>query len=107
HAEDDFWRWVSSWSACVTKPSDLGFQDGDFILPPLNIIPQWVDVNESEDAGENLFRIPETSATGVHREQRLTCQARAAIAAKIIGDSDDFWMVWCSTNYEADELLKQ
>ena len=107
HAADDFWRWVASWAVCITKPSDLGFPDGDFILPPLNIIPTWVDVDETEDTGENLFRIPETSATGVHREQRLTCSARAEKSASLMHGSDDFWMVWCSTNYEADELIKQ
>lgn len=107
HAEEDFWRWVASWAVCITKPSDLGFPDDDFILPPLNIIPTWVDVDEAEDSGENLFRIPETSATGVHREQRLTCGARAMKAAELMTGSDDFWMVWCSTNYEADELTKQ
>jgi hypothetical protein len=35
HAELPFWRWVCSWARAVRKPSDLGFDDGQFILPPL------------------------------------------------------------------------
>jgi hypothetical protein len=35
HAEVPFWRWVSSWARACRQPSDLGFPDGDFILPPL------------------------------------------------------------------------
>ena len=35
HAEKDFWRWVCSWARACRKPSDLGFEDTDFILPEL------------------------------------------------------------------------
>ena len=35
HAEESFWRWVCSWARAVRRPSDLGFEDSDFILPPL------------------------------------------------------------------------
>ena len=27
HAEEPFWRWVSSWARAMRKPSDLGFDD--------------------------------------------------------------------------------
>ena len=37
HAVDAFWDWVSTWAVTVTKPSDLGYQDGSFELPPLNV----------------------------------------------------------------------
>src|SRR6516164_9456367 len=35
HAEDLFWRWVTSWARALRKPSDLGYPDDGFILPPL------------------------------------------------------------------------
>src|SRR3990167_4728961 len=35
HAEAPFWKWVSSWARAIRKPSDYGYDDGDFILPPL------------------------------------------------------------------------
>ena len=33
HAEEPFWQWVSSWARAIRKPSDYGYDDGDFILP--------------------------------------------------------------------------
>ena len=27
HAEEPFWRWVSSWARAIRKPSDYGFSD--------------------------------------------------------------------------------
>ena len=35
HAEDDFWRWMCSWSVLLRRPSDLDYADGDYLLPPL------------------------------------------------------------------------
>jgi hypothetical protein len=37
HAREMFWTWVASWAVMLSKPSDLGYVDGGFILPPLNI----------------------------------------------------------------------
>jgi len=34
HAQKEFWRWVSSWAVMIRKPSDLGYDDGKFVLPP-------------------------------------------------------------------------
>ena len=46
HAIDRFWGWVASWAAIIGKPSDLGYEDDGFILPPLNIINHKVDSNK-------------------------------------------------------------
>src|SRR4029077_18230643 len=35
HAEDAFWRWVSSWARAMRRPSDLGYSDDGFELPAL------------------------------------------------------------------------
>src|SRR5699024_6352203 len=35
HAEEPFWRWVTTWARAIRKPSDLGFDDGGHILPDL------------------------------------------------------------------------
>lgn len=107
HAQDDFWRWVASWAACLSKPSDLGFPDDGFSLPPLNLIPVWVDVDESENRAEGeLIRLPGMSATSTHREMRLTAKVRAQAAAELVNASKEPWSIWCNTNYEADEILE-
>lgn len=42
HAEKHFFEWLASWAITMTKPSDLGYDDDGFILPPLNITPTYV-----------------------------------------------------------------
>ncbi len=34
HAEDRFYRWMASWAMSIRRPSDLGYDDGGFDLPP-------------------------------------------------------------------------
>lgn len=84
HAEADFWRWVSTWAACISKPSDLvdatgqPYADDGFVLPPLAIHEELVAVDPTTGrATDQLFRLPALSATEMHRELRLTVAARA------------------------------
>ena len=108
HAEADFWEWVATWAACVGKPSDIGFSDEGYILPPLNLQTVKVVVDDSVNAEEGeLFRAPTISATTMHKEMRLTCADRVARAVELTFESPDDWLIWCNTNYEADELAKQ
>ena len=46
------------------------------------------------------------SATSYHAEKRLTAVDRAKKTALIASESNDQYLVWCDTNYEADELKK-
>jgi len=109
-----FWDWVASWSRCVSKPSDLGFSDDGFALPELNLHRHIVQTDWASNAGAEkdgqarLLRMPETSATSIHREKRMSLQARADAIAKVIGaEPHEPWVVWCDTDYEADALLER
>ena len=106
-----FWEWVASWARCVSKPSDLGFSDDGYALPDLRVSRHVVHADRSADAGSErdgqgrLFRMPDLSATAIHREKRLTAQARAEqVAALVALEPDESWIVWCDTDYEADAL---
>jgi hypothetical protein len=112
HAVRDFWSWVASWARCVSKPSDLGFSDDGFALPPLNLERHVVKADRSLDSGAEkdgqgrLFRIPDTSATSIHREKRMTIEARADLIAEIVArEPSEPWVIWCDTDYEADALV--
>lgn len=107
HAERSFWEWVSSWAACISKPSDIGFADDGYDLPPLNLETRIVDVDEVEGRGEEeLFRVATLSATTMHRELRMTAQKRADEVAALVNASDESWLVWCNTNLESEILNK-
>lgn len=106
-----FWDWVASWARCVSKPSDLGFSDDGFVLPEMTMIRHIVEADRTIHSGEEkdgqakLFRMPETSATSIHREKRLTIDARAdKIAALVAAEHNEPWVIWCDTDYEADAL---
>lgn len=108
----DFWRWMASWSRCVTRPSDLGFSDDGYDLPEMRVFQHVVTADTTIDPGaerdgqSRLFRIPDTSATSIHREKRLTASARAEMVAEIVAtEPTEPWVIWCESDYEADELM--
>ena len=37
HKEEEFWLWVSSWALFISKPSDLGYDDEGYALPPMDV----------------------------------------------------------------------
>jgi len=115
HAVRDFWEWVASWARAVSKPSDLGFDDRGFEMPELVTHKHIVAADRSLSAGEEangklagqarLFRMPDTSATSIHAEKRLTSQDRAAVVADVISrEPDEPWVIWVDTDYDADAV---
>jgi superfamily II DNA or RNA helicase len=105
HAAADFWQWVSSWSRTATLPSDLGGDDAGFVLPPLSYEIHTVEANITRDVPQGmLFRIPDGSATTIHREKRLTMSERVECAASIANQADGPVIVWCETNDESSAL---
>src|ERR1035437_7906529 len=59
HARRDFWKWVCSWAVMMRKPSDLGYDDDGFILPPLVIEDIVLDVANPTDG--RLFALDRKS----------------------------------------------
>ena len=107
HAQDSFWEWVASWARAATLPSDLGGDDEGFVLPPLQyeIHTITADITQDVPAGM-LFRIPDGSATTIHREKRLTMDDRVARAADLANAATGPVIVWCETNSESSALAQ-
>lgn len=106
-----FWDWVASWARAVSRPSDLGFSDDGFEMPALNLHRHIVAADRRDDAGEEkngqarLFRMPDMSATSIHKEKRLTSEARAAKLAEIVSaEPGEPWVIWVETDYDADAV---
>ena len=105
HGKKPFFRFVSSWGVCVQRPSDLGYPDDGYDLPKLNIAEHIVPVDLSKETEGMLYRCPDMSATGLHKELRLTCIERAAKVAQLVREKPNVpWLLWCNTNYEADAV---
>jgi DNA modification methylase len=106
HAKKAFWEWVSSWAIAISNPAQLGFDGSKYNLPDLVQNFHIIDVSDLPPTDGELFRIVEMNATSVHKEGRITCERRAIELSKLVNDSKEPWLIWCNTNYEADELLK-
>lgn len=105
HGKKPFWKFVASWAVCISSPEDLGYDGSAYVLPPLNMQEHIVAVDHSVNTDGMLFRCPDMSATGLHKEMRLTAPSRAAKVAEIIAQNPDVpWLIWCNTDYEADAV---
>ncbi len=71
HAESEFWKWICSWAVMIRKPSDLGYSDGDFVLPRMTI--EQISV-EHCTSGDFLFAMEGVVAVRRNWERRL-CRA--------------------------------
>jgi len=108
HAARDFWQWVASWSVCIGTPSDIGSNDAGYRLPKLEQVEHTVVMPlNTDDAGDALFADADMSATTMHKEKRRSAAKRAERAAEIANGTKEQVIVWCDTNYEADELMQQ
>jgi len=103
HAELPFWRWVCSWARAVRRPSDLGFDDARFILPPLVEQEHIVDVEKPADG--MLFALPAAGLDEQREERRRTLGERCAKVAELVQTGRPA-LVWCHLNDEGDELAK-
>lgn len=101
HAEVPFWRWVTSWARALRKPSDLGFSDDRFVLPPLVEEEHLVACNQLREG--MLFSIPAVGLKEQREERRLTIQARCEQVAKLV-DTGEQAVAWCHLNDEGDLL---
>lgn len=93
HAEDDFWAWMCSWSVLLRRPSDLGYPDGNYALPPLQQVEHIVPVD---------------GPAAITLSQRLTAR-RESIAQRVakaveITPAEGHFVWWCNLNAESDAL---
>ncbi len=101
HAQDDFWRWLCSWAVMMRMPSDLGYEDGDFQLPPLNM-HQFVV--ESAPTADELFVSEARTLLERRQARRETIEDRTRIVAERVNASSGAWLIWCDLNDESAAL---
>ncbi len=102
HAENKFFEWVASWAVMVTKPSDLGYDDGDFILPELNI--EQITVQSEEATDGFLFAMEAHGLQERQKARKSTINDRVQAIADIVNNSDERWCLWCNLNDESAAL---
>lgn len=105
HATEAYWRWVCSWARAMRKPSDLGFDDGAFTLPPLNVRQHVVKAMRPRDGF--LFDIPAVGLAEQRSDLRNTLSERCSMAAQLINAHDRPAVAWCNLNEEGNRLARE
>jgi DNA modification methylase len=84
HKEKEFWLWVASWGLFVQYPSELGFSNEGYDLPPLDIRWHEVPTDHLATAGTDksgqgkMFKDASINVQNAAAEKRESLDARMA-----------------------------
>lgn len=100
HKVREFWLWLNTWAVFLQRPSDLGFSDEGYDLPPIEVVFHEVGVDHTlaaveRDGQARLFRGGPLGVVDAAREKRDTIAARVAKTAEIVAaDPGDHFILW-------------
>ncbi|WP_109438384.1 helicase-related protein [Aquimarina sp. AU119] len=104
HAEGLFWKWVSDWSICVTNPSDIGFDQENYVLPELKLIDHKLKSDKLDNG--LLFNNLSVSSTNHNQELKRTFDIRMQKSIELANETDQPVIVWVKHNEESTYLSK-
>jgi hypothetical protein len=105
HAREAFWRFVASWGALLRAPSDLGYPDEGFALPPLNTHQHIIAADKASTRKAGLLFATEAQTLSERRNaRRASIDARVQRCADLVNGDAEPWIVWCDLNAESDAL---
>lgn len=101
HKEREFWLWVSTWAVFIERPSDLGYSDEGYKLPPLRIVRHRLPVDHGSAGFDSwgqgkLVRDAAVSLRDAAKEKRDSLVARLECVRQIIADAEPnrHWIIW-------------
>ena len=85
HAENEFWKWMASWAVMLRKPSDLGYPNDGYDLPPLQFVEHRVSVDYAPNMDTGmLFPIQAETLQERIAARRATVDDRTGLLFKIV-----------------------
>ena len=111
HKVEEFWLWVNSWALYISLPSDLGYDDTGYALPPMDIRPHMIcdRYGEAMDKDGQYKLLNDTAANlqQASREKKNSIAARCAKAKEIVdSDPDAHFILWHDREEERHELKR-
>jgi hypothetical protein len=103
HAVVPFWRWIATWAKACRRPSDVGFSDDGFILPPLEERHYVVEPNKPAEG--HLFVLDAFGLKEEREERRRTLDERCGLVADLVKAPEPA-VIWCQLNDEGKRLAK-
>lgn len=100
HMEAEFYAWLHSWSIFLQKPSDLGYSDAGYSLPPLNIVYHEIPARSlsgvfERDGQGQLLKDASMGLNDASREKRESIDDRVAKMMEILEDDpDSHYILW-------------
>jgi hypothetical protein len=105
HSTTDFFRWASTWSISMRKPSDIGFDDSAFTLPKL--IEKIHLVKNPSNMVVNsqilMFNMVAQRLKEVQSEVKATVNQRCEKAAELAA-KHEVTVFWVNRNDESDMM---
>ena len=109
--EREFWIWCASWGLFLQKPSDLGYSDEGYSLPPLEVRYHRLQTDLADAGSEpnGQMKLMRDAAFGLRdaaREKRESIGARVAEARRIIDEApaDEHFVIWHDLEAERHAL---
>lgn len=103
HAEDNFWKYVCTWSMAIDNPGTLGFDSEGYNLPDIEYIEHFIEV---ENISTSLFGDVAVSATDLHKDLKRSFDDRINLTKNIVNSSNENFIIWGLSNAETDALEK-
>lgn len=114
HKTREFWLWLNTWACFLQAPSDLGFSDDGYDLPPLDVQWHQVEIDMQSDQVDRdgqgvLVRGGALSMVDAAREKRNTLGARVDELMGLVR-RHHLWepgaqiILWCDLNDEQDAI---
>ena len=99
HMEAEFYAWLHSWALFLQKPSDIGYSDEGYDLPPLEVrwhkLPSVIVEANDKDGQGILIDAAAVGLTEACRVKRNSIDARVEKAREIVEASpDDHFIIW-------------
>jgi DNA modification methylase len=116
HMERQFWLWLSSWSAFIQRPSDLGYSDDGYDLPKIRV--HWHRLeSDHKRAWQNVDSWGQRQmfldqAIGLKEgaeTKRESIASRVEKAQSIVSESGDdkHWLIWHDLEDERRAIERQ
>lgn len=115
HMEQQFWLWLASWAALIQRPSDLGYSDKGYDLPPIQVhwhrlesdhkkawetTDSWGQHQMFLDQSVGLKESAETKRDSISTRMQKACEI-------IVTDSSDkHWIIWHDLESERSAIEK-
>lgn len=112
HREEEFWIWMSTWALFINLPSDLGYSDDGYALPPLDVRFHKIQdeyCSSCDKSGQMQFlREAAISLSDAAKEKNTSIQKRVAKAKEIIEeDPNARFILWHDLEAERHEIKRQ